>query len=200
MDICPPFGLRSSAMMTVRTTKAIVHIHETLGYTSLAYIDNLGGGGGGGGGHCQIRTSPLQPWTHYKPYSECLEWRKLSTKPGWVSKLTLSPWPWPCPSPPPPTKITEIRTLLDAWECKKRASNERSRAFLAFYSMWPRWRPLPGHSLTASLRLSMSLTRGNPLHCPWVFARTYSFFSGTSCPVSQLLRSWTSRIYQPSTS
>ena len=58
------------------------------------------------------------------------------------------------PPPPTPTKITEIRTLLDAWECKKRASNERSRAFLAFYSLWLRCRPLPGYSLTASLRLS----------------------------------------------
>ena len=44
LDICPPFGLRSSAMMMVRTTAAITQIHKARGYESAAYIDDFGGG------------------------------------------------------------------------------------------------------------------------------------------------------------
>ena len=43
MDLCPPFGLRSSAMMMVRTTEAITSIHADRGYMSMAYIDDFGG-------------------------------------------------------------------------------------------------------------------------------------------------------------
>ena len=43
MDICPPFGLRSSAMAMQRVSQAIVHIHAKRGYVSRAYIDDFGG-------------------------------------------------------------------------------------------------------------------------------------------------------------
>ena len=43
MDICPPFGLRSSAMAMQRVSQAIVHLHSRRGYVSRAYIDDFGG-------------------------------------------------------------------------------------------------------------------------------------------------------------
>ena len=43
MDICPPFGLRSSAMAMQRISQAIVHLHHRRGYISRAYIDDFGG-------------------------------------------------------------------------------------------------------------------------------------------------------------
>ena len=43
LDMCPPFGMRSSAMMMVRTTNAIVHLHRKRGFYSIAYIDDFGG-------------------------------------------------------------------------------------------------------------------------------------------------------------
>ena len=43
MDICPPFGLRSSAMAMQRVSQAIVHLHGRRGYVSRAYIDDFGG-------------------------------------------------------------------------------------------------------------------------------------------------------------
>ena len=43
MDICPPFGLRSSAMAMQRVSQAIVHVHGRRGYVSRAYIDDFGG-------------------------------------------------------------------------------------------------------------------------------------------------------------
>ena len=46
MDICPPFGLRSSAMAMQRASQAIVHLHGRRGYLSRAYIDDFGGAEG----------------------------------------------------------------------------------------------------------------------------------------------------------
>ena len=43
MDICPPFGLRSAAMMMQRTTEAASLIHRIKGHESFAYIDDFGG-------------------------------------------------------------------------------------------------------------------------------------------------------------
>ena len=43
MDMCPPFGLRTAAMMMERTTMAACHIHGMYGYLSKPYIDDLGG-------------------------------------------------------------------------------------------------------------------------------------------------------------
>ena len=43
MDICPPFGLRTSALFMQRTSEAISHIHSRAGYTSKPYLDDFGG-------------------------------------------------------------------------------------------------------------------------------------------------------------
>ena len=43
MDICPPFGLRTSALFMQRTSEAICHIHQQAGYTSRPYLDDFGG-------------------------------------------------------------------------------------------------------------------------------------------------------------
>ena len=43
MDICPPFGLRSSAMFMQRTSQAICYVHGRRGFISRAYLDDFGG-------------------------------------------------------------------------------------------------------------------------------------------------------------
>ena len=43
MDICPPFGLRSSAMCMQRTSEAISYMHGTAGFASRPYLDDFGG-------------------------------------------------------------------------------------------------------------------------------------------------------------
>ena len=43
VDICPPFGLRSSAMCMQRTSEAISYIHAQQGYHSKPYLDDFGG-------------------------------------------------------------------------------------------------------------------------------------------------------------
>ena len=44
IDICPPFGLRSAAMMMQRTSQAVSYIHKLKGFESFPYIDDFGGG------------------------------------------------------------------------------------------------------------------------------------------------------------
>ena len=45
LDLCPPFGLRTAAMMMERTTMAVCYIHGLHGFTSKPYIDDFGGAG-----------------------------------------------------------------------------------------------------------------------------------------------------------
>ena len=43
MDVCPPFGLKTSAMFMQRTSQAICFIHGKRGFLSRAYLDDFGG-------------------------------------------------------------------------------------------------------------------------------------------------------------
>ena len=43
LDVCPPFGLKTSAMCMQRTAEAICYIHGRRGYYSRAYLDDFGG-------------------------------------------------------------------------------------------------------------------------------------------------------------
>ena len=43
MDICPPFGLRSAAMMMQRTSEAVAFIQDKEGHKVFPYIDDFGG-------------------------------------------------------------------------------------------------------------------------------------------------------------
>ena len=63
LDICPPFGLKTSALFMKRTSEAISHIHGKQGHLSRPYLD-LGGGGGGGGGQRRRRRERTSLWTH----------------------------------------------------------------------------------------------------------------------------------------
>ena len=43
MDLCPPFGLRTSAMCMQRTAQAVCYLHGRRGFLSKAYLDDFGG-------------------------------------------------------------------------------------------------------------------------------------------------------------
>ena len=43
VDICPPFGLRTSAMFMQRTSEAISYVHAVQGFHSKPYLDDFGG-------------------------------------------------------------------------------------------------------------------------------------------------------------
>ena len=43
MDICPPFGLKTSALCMQRTSEAISYIHGKQGFYSRPYLDDFGG-------------------------------------------------------------------------------------------------------------------------------------------------------------
>ena len=43
MDVCPPFGMRSSGLFMQRTAEAVSFIHGQAGYLSRPYLDDFGG-------------------------------------------------------------------------------------------------------------------------------------------------------------
>ena len=43
MDLCPPFGLRTSALFMQRTSEVISFIHQKAGFRSRPYLDDFGG-------------------------------------------------------------------------------------------------------------------------------------------------------------
>ena len=43
MDLCPPFGLCTSAMFMQRTMQAVCVMHSWRGFLSRAYLDDFGG-------------------------------------------------------------------------------------------------------------------------------------------------------------
>ena len=43
LDICPPFGLKTSSMFMQRTSEAICYLHGRRGYYTRAYLDDFGG-------------------------------------------------------------------------------------------------------------------------------------------------------------
>ena len=43
LDLCPPFGLKTSALFMQRTSEAISYIHGRRGYLSRPYLDDFGG-------------------------------------------------------------------------------------------------------------------------------------------------------------
>ena len=43
MDVCPPFGMRSSCLMMQRTSEAVCYLHNLQGYMTEPYIDDFGG-------------------------------------------------------------------------------------------------------------------------------------------------------------
>ena len=67
LDICPPFGLRSSAMCMQRTAEAVCFIHGRAGFYSRPYLDDFGGGRGvaetGHGGLSCTAEYHARTWT-----------------------------------------------------------------------------------------------------------------------------------------
>ena len=173
MDICPPFGLRSSAMMMVRTTKAIVHIHETLGYTSLAYIDDFGGAepnrdiASAALSTLQtlFRTLGVEEAQHKVfPPSQVLTWLGIEFN-TIAMTMTL-----------PPTKIAEIRTILDAWEGKKRASHKEIQSLFGLLQFVAAVAPPARLFTNRILETLRELDPGKSTALSWGFRQDLQFF------------------------
>ena len=119
MDICPPFGLRTSALFMQRTSEAICHVHRKAGYVSRPYLDDFRGAeateerAGAALGKLRDIMNELgvQPAEHKtRGPTQAMVWLGLHYD---TLSMTIS-----IPKP----KMEEIMQLLAEWEGRERAT------------------------------------------------------------------------------
>ena len=75
-DLCPPFGLRTSALCMQRTSEAISWIHGKRGFLSRPYLDDFGGGqkppNRGHRGRCRNYKTLWASWGSRKRSIRCV--------------------------------------------------------------------------------------------------------------------------------
>ena len=127
MDICPPIGLRTSAMFMQRTTQAVCFIHARRGYLSRAYLDDFGGAEAArehasGALHTLqdiMSELGLEEATHKvcQP-SQQMVWLGIAFD---TLAMTMTI---------PPTKMEEVMDTLRRWAGKTRATQRETQSLL----------------------------------------------------------------------
>ena len=119
MDICPPFGLKTSAMFMQRTSEAVTHIHGKAGYNTRSYLDDFGGAESTHEGATSALESlqaimaelGLEEALHKVcPPAQTMIWLGILFN---SVEMTMRI---------PPEKMDEIKMTLESWEGKKRAT------------------------------------------------------------------------------
>ena len=127
MDICPPLGLRTAALMMERTTLAACYIHQLYGFTTKPYIDDFGGAELEYNRasealrtlQCILKTVGLEEASHKTV--------EPTTKMTWLGfdvdsvAMTLSI---------PHLKLEEIKTVVKSWEGKSFASKKEVQSLM----------------------------------------------------------------------
>ena len=174
VDICPPFGLRSSAMMMVRTTQAVVHIHDSLGYTSLAYIDDFGGAeptvlAAQGALHSLqgiFATLGLEEAQHKVcPPTQVMTWLGIEFN---TLLMTMSL---------PERKIRDVRECLDTWAGKIRATLKEIQSLFGLLQFVTAVAPQARLFTNRILEALRELSPGHTTALSWGFRRDLAFFA-----------------------
>ena len=127
LDVCPPFGLRTSALFMQRTTEAIAFIHQRRGYYSRPYLDDFGGAetteatAGTALDTLQgiFRDLGIQEAEHKvcRP-SQCMVWLGIEFN-SVLMTMTV-----------PPAKLEEIMDILQEWKGKTRATKREIQSLI----------------------------------------------------------------------
>ena len=127
LDLCPPFGLRTSALFMQRTSEAICFIHGKRGYLSRAYLDDFGGAESQEA-HAATALDTLQTIMGELGIQEALhKVCRPATIMIWLGiifdseRMTMA-----IPEP----KMDEIMTILDVWAHKSRATQREMQSLL----------------------------------------------------------------------
>ena len=126
-DICPPFGMRTSALMMQRTSAAITDFHWDEGFESEAYVDDYGGA----------------------EADEREAWRSLGSLQGIMKNVGLKENPEKIRTPSqvmtwlgiefdsvrmimrvPPPKVSELQAILADWQGKESANKREVQSLL----------------------------------------------------------------------
>ena len=127
MDICPPFGLRSSAMAMQRVSQAIVHLHSRRGYASRAYIDDFGGAEAKQDRAARALAAlqavmdtlgVAQAEKKICPPTQCMVWLGIRFD---TLAMTMDI---------PPAKMTEVMTCMREWSNRTRATRREIQSLL----------------------------------------------------------------------
>ena len=127
MDICPPFGLRTSALFMQRTSEAICYMHGRAGYLSRPYLDDFGGAEPSYD-RARAALQKLQDIMQDLGVQEakhktcgptrCMVWLGLLYN---SQNMTISI---------PQTKMEEVMEMLLSWEGKERATLNEMQSLL----------------------------------------------------------------------
>ena len=173
VDICPPFGLRTSAMMMVRTTQAITHIHGKEGFSSVAYIDDFGGAEPTEA-QADEALDALQAIFDEVGLQEAS--RKVCRPSQNMTWLGINFDSKEMTMTLPQEKIVEIREILAKWENKTRASLKEVQSLFGLLqfvtSVAPPARLFTNRVLETMRELHPGLTAG----LSWGFRRDLKFF------------------------
>ena len=128
MDMCPLFGLRSSAMCMQRTAEAICFLHGKAGYCSRPYLDDLGGGAEASRNRAQAALGALQEIMgvlgvqevkhKVHPPAQRLVWLGILYD-TLAMRMSI-----------PFEKMSEIMEILDTWEGRTRATHRDVQALI----------------------------------------------------------------------
>ena len=127
LDICPPFGLRSSAMCMQRTAEAICFIHAGEGYLSRPYLDDFGGAEASNERASQALDT-LQRIMRELGIAEAIhKVHRPSQRMIWLGILYDSvAMRMSIPVP----KMEEIMQIMEDWEGRNRASRREVQSLL----------------------------------------------------------------------
>ena len=127
MDICPPFGLKTSAMCMQRTSEAITYIHGRQGYFSRSYLDDFGGAEKNEEQAGQA-LGTLQRIMHELGVVEALH---KVCQPAqimvWLGILFNTRKMEICI---PPAKLTEVMEVVASWQGRQRATRGEMQSLL----------------------------------------------------------------------
>ena len=127
LDICPPFGLRTSALFMQRTSQAICYIHARRGFYSKSYLDDFGGAEGGEE-RANAALDSLQAVMSKLGVVEAQhKVCRPSTRMVWLGiifdsiAMTMAI---------PADKLTEVMDIFRSWENRTRATRNEMQSLL----------------------------------------------------------------------
>ena len=127
MDMCPPFGLRTAALMMERTTMAVSYIHGMYGFLTRPYIDDFGGAEQGyelaGDAMCTLQDIMTTVGLELAPHKTC----PPSTSMVWLGILFDSEH---MIMSIPDDKLTEIQTIVKSFDSKQLATRREVQSLM----------------------------------------------------------------------
>ena len=126
-DICPPFGLRTSAMCMQRTAEAISWIHGNRGFVSRPYLDDFGGAEGtrerAMAALEELQHIMLQLGVVEAKHKVCQPARRMIWLGLWYDSVAMT-------VSIPQVKLREIMDILEEWKGKTRASQREMQQLI----------------------------------------------------------------------